>query len=148
LAVGSELHQLDPPSFLNGSLQVGGLTFPIYRIFIVGATAVILLGVYLVFFKTSIGLQIRAVTQNRAMAGAMGISTRRIDAFTFAGGTALAGVAGCILGHIYPIKADMGISYVVDAFMVVILGGVAMVQSGRGARKVTVSCETAVEKAA
>ena len=93
------------------------------RIFIVGVTALCVVGVYWCFFKTSFGLKVRAVTQNRGMAAAVGISTRNVDALTFGLGTGLAGVAGCILGHMYSIKPDMGTSYVVDAFMVVILGG-------------------------
>jgi urea transport system permease protein len=124
IAIGPDLHQLSLPSYLNYSWEMHGITFPIYRVFIVVVTALFLGALYFCFFKTSFGLKVRAVTQNRPMAAALGISTRQIDALTFALGTGLAGVAGCILGHIYPIKADMGGSYVVDAFMVVILGGV------------------------
>ena len=61
------------------------------------------------------------------MASALGISTRRVDSLAFALGTGLAGIAGCILGHLYNVKSDMGADYVVDAFMVVILGGVGQV---------------------
>lgn len=124
LALGEEAKLLSPPGFLSGSYEVGGMTFGVYRIFIVGFTVLCLLAVYLCFFKTSLGLQMRAVTQNRSMASAVGISTRKVDALTFALGAGLAGVAGCIVGHMYSIKNDMGIGYVVDAFMVVILGGV------------------------
>ncbi len=124
LALGQEAKLLSPPTFLNGSWEVGRLTFGTYRVFVVVFTGVCLVALYLGFFKTSLGLKVRAVTQNRAMASAIGISTRRVDALTFALGTGLAGVAGCIMGHMYSIKADMGTSYVVDAFMVVILGGV------------------------
>lgn len=121
---GPDLKPLSLPFILESSWGVGGLTFPIYRVFIIGITALCLLLVYLWFFKTPFGLQVRAVTQNRPTASALGISTRRVDALTFAFGTALAGVAGCILGHLYNVKSDMGTDYVVDAFMVVILGGV------------------------
>ncbi len=124
LAFGQEAKLLSPPGFLNGSWEVGGLTFGVYRLFVVAFTVVCLAVLYLAFFRTSFGLKVRAVTQNRAMASACGISTRKVDALTFALGAGLAGVAGCILGHMYSIKADMGTSYVVDAFMVVILGGV------------------------
>jgi urea transport system permease protein len=124
LAMGQEAKQLSPPSYLNGIWEVGGQAFGVYRIFIIAFTVLCLGLLYLTFFKTSLGLKVRAVTQNRAMASALGISTRRVDALTFALGAGVAGVAGCIIGHIYPIKADMGLSYVVDAFMVVILGGV------------------------
>jgi urea transport system permease protein len=124
LGFGQEAKLLGPPSFLDGSWQVGSVTFGVYRVFVVAFTVFCLATLYLAFFKTSFGLKVRAVTQNRAMASAVGISTRRVDSLTFALGTGLAGVAGCIMGHMYSIKADMGASYVVDAFMVVILGGV------------------------
>jgi urea transport system permease protein len=124
LAMGQEAKQLSPPAFLDGSWEVGGRTFGVYRVFVIAVTALCLGAVYLAFFKTSLGLKVRAVTQNRPMAAALGISTRQVDALTFALGTGLAGVAGCILGHMYPIKADMGTGYIVDTFMVVILGGV------------------------
>ncbi len=124
LTMGADAKLLSPPSYVSGSWEVGGYTFGIYRLFIVAFTALCLWVLYLAFFKTSFGLKVRAVTQNRAMASALGISTRQIDSLTFALGTGLAGVAGCIMGHMYSIKADMGTSYVVDAFMVVILGGV------------------------
>ena len=123
ITLGSEAKLLSPPEILSSSWEVGGITFGVYRLFIVGVTVLCVLAVYLCFFKTSFGLKVRAVTQNRAMAAAVGISTRNVDALTFGLGTGLAGVAGCILGHMYSIKPDMGTSYVVDAFMVVILGG-------------------------
>ncbi len=99
------------------------MTVPIYRIFVVAVTGLCLFAVYAWFYWTSFGLKIRAVVQNRAMASALGISTRRVDALTFAFATGLAGVAGCILGNLYIVKYDMGSDYVVEAFMVVILGG-------------------------
>ena len=123
IGMGSEAKSLSPPDIISSSWEIGGITFGVYRIFIVGVTALCVVGVYWCFFKTSFGLKVRAVTQNRGMAAAVGISTRNVDALTFGLGTGLAGVAGCILGHMYSIKPDMGTSYVVDAFMVVILGG-------------------------
>jgi urea transport system permease protein len=99
------------------------LHIPIYRLFLVGVTLACLLVVYLWFYRTSFGLKIRAVVQNRPMAAALGISTRRVDSLTFAFATGLAGVAGCMLAHLYNIKYNMGNDYIVEAFMVVILGG-------------------------
>ncbi len=124
LALGADVKLLSPPDFLGGGSEIGGHSVGVYRVFIIGFTILALIAVYLCFFKTSFGLKVRAVTQNRAMASAMGISTRQIDSLTFAFGAGLAGIAGCILGHMYSIKPDMGTSYVVDAFMVVIMGGV------------------------
>jgi urea transport system permease protein len=99
------------------------MNIPVYRVFIVGVTGLCLLAVYLWFYRTSFGLKIRAVVQNRAMASALGISTRRVDSVSFAFASGLAGVAGCILAHQFNTKYDMGNDYIVNAFMVVILGG-------------------------
>jgi urea transport system permease protein len=119
----------EPPlvAELSGGWTVGGLTIPKYRIFIVGVTLACLAAVYLWFYKTSFGLKIRAVVQNRAMASALGISTRRVDSLTFAFATGLAGVAGCIMAFLYGVSFNMGEEYVVNAFMVVILGGLGQV---------------------
>jgi urea transport system permease protein len=121
---GPDLKPLSKPHILGSSLEFGNMTFPVYRLFVIGVTLVCLAGVYLWYYRTPFGLQVRAVTQNRPMAAALGISTRRVDSLTFALGAALAGVAGCVVGHLYNVKSDMGIDYVVDAFIVVILGGV------------------------
>src|SRR6202011_2173692 len=94
-----------------------------YKVFIFGIAVLCLLIVYVWFFKTSSGLKIRAVVQNRSMASALGISARRVDSLTFALAAGLGGVAGCILAHQYNVKYTMGNDCVVDAFMVVILGG-------------------------
>lgn len=127
LQFGANLQETHLPDMLQGGWIVGDLTIPVYRVFIVGITALSLLAVYLWFYHTSFGLKIRAVVQNRAMASAMGISTRRVDSLTFAFATGLAGVAGCILAHLYNIKYNMGGDYIVEAFMVVILGGMGQI---------------------
>jgi urea transport system permease protein len=86
-----------------------------------------LLLLYLWFYWTTFGLKVRAVVQNRAMASALGVSTRRVDAVSFAFASGLAGVAGCIFAHLYNFSYGMGAEYVVDAFMVVILGGLGQI---------------------
>jgi len=123
LTFGANLKAVEQPEVLVGNWQIGDLALPYYRVFIVGFTLMCLLLVYLWFYRTSSGLKIRAVVQNRAMASALGISTRRVDSLTFAIATGLAGVAGSILGPLYNVNYTMGSQYVVDAFMVVILGG-------------------------
>jgi urea transport system permease protein len=123
LLFGADLKKLDTPEFLTDSWEFAGATFPRFRVFIIAAAVICLLAVYLCFYRTSLGLQIRAVTQNRSMASALGIPTHRIDALTFAFGTGLAGAAGCIVAHMYPVTPNMGSDYIVAAFMVVILGG-------------------------
>jgi urea transport system permease protein len=119
----ADLKPTHPPEILDGHWQLAGVEIPIYRVFIVAVTVVCLLAVYLWFYWTPSGLKIRAVTQNRTMASALGISTRRVDSITFAFATGLAGVAGCIFGHLYTVKYNMGGDYIVEAFMVVIMGG-------------------------
>jgi urea transport system permease protein len=123
LLFGADLKPMHMPETLDGNWQLADVAIPKYRMFIVFITGLCLLAVYLWFYKTGFGLKVRAVTQNRQMAAALGISTRRVDALTFAFATGLAGVAGCIFGHLFTVKYNMGPDYVVEAFMVVILGG-------------------------
>jgi urea transport system permease protein len=118
------------PDALQGSWPIAGVNIPIYRVFIVGVTALCLLAVYGWFYWTTFGLKIRAVVQNRDMASALGISTRRVDALTFAFATGLAGVAGCIMAYLYNVSYNMGSEYIVQAFMVVILGGMGYLLTG------------------
>ncbi len=122
-----EMHM--PPE-LHGSWPIAGVNVPIYRVFIVAVTAVCLLGVYVWFYWTNSGLKIRAVVQNRSMAAALGVSTRRVDSLTFAFATGLAGVAGCIMAYLYNVSYNMGSEYIVQAFMVVILGGMGYLLTG------------------
>ncbi len=113
------------PSFLSGGLQVmSGLTLSYNRIFIFGFSFLCLLGVYLVLWRSPIGLRIRAVTQNRGMSACLGVATGRVDAFTFAMGAGVAGMAGCAMSQLGTVGPGMGQTYIVDAFMVVVLGGV------------------------
>ena len=101
-----------------------GLIFPWSRIFIVALSLAALAALYLLLNRSYAGLRVRAVMQNREMASCLGVSTRKIDALTFGLGTALAGVAGCALALIGTVDPEVGKTYVVDAFMVVVLGGV------------------------
>src|SRR5438132_10811733 len=123
LTFGPQLPPMHMPEALQSNWQAGGVAVPIFRVFTVGIACLSLLAVYLWFFRTSFGLKIRAVVQNRPMASALGISTRRVDSLTFAFASGLAGVAGCIMAHLYNVKYTMGTDYIVEAFMVVLLGG-------------------------
>src|SRR5262245_364869 len=113
----------------------------------VGITALCLFAVYWWFYRTSFGLKIRAVVQNRDMASALGISTRRVDSLTFAFATGLAGVAGCVLAHLYNVKYNMGSDYIVEAFMVVILGGMGQLTGSVGGGALIGTGNSIVEKA-
>ena len=113
------------PIWLTGGFNIGsGILFPYKRIFIIALVIVVVAAVYLYLQYTAGGRRLRAVMQNRSMASALGVQSRRVDAATFALGTGLAGVAGCALALIGPIGPSLGTFYIVDAFMVVVLGGV------------------------
>ncbi len=116
---------VNSPSWFRGGAEVmSGLIFPYSRIFIVALALACLAGISLVLHRSYAGLKVRAVMQNRAMASCLGVSTRRTDALTFALGTALAGIAGCALSLIGTVDPEVGKTYIVDSFMVVVLGGV------------------------
>jgi urea transport system permease protein len=113
------------PKWLSGGVPVMvGVQLPYNRLFIIGLAAVAVGGMYLLLFRTNAGLRIRAVTQNRGMAACLGVRSRRVDAFTFALGAGLAGLAGCALTQIGNVGPELGQNYIVDSFMVVVTGGV------------------------
>ena len=113
------------PFWLNGGVDIGaGLLLPYKRIFIIAMVVIAVIFVYLHLYRTASGRRLRAVMQNREMASCLGVRSRQVDAVTFGLGTGLAGVAGCALALIGPIGPALGTYYIVDAFMVVVLGGV------------------------
>ncbi|RBW69369.1 urea ABC transporter permease subunit UrtB [Bacillus taeanensis] len=114
------------PSFLKGGLEAAGLVLPYTRIFIIFLVVLCLGAVYLYFYQTSNGRRIRAVMQNRQMAECLGVQTRKVDLMTFAIGSGFAGIAGCALTLLGPIGPSIGTYYIIDAFMVVVVGGVGM----------------------
>jgi urea transport system permease protein len=97
---------------------------PLNRIVIVGFAMFVLVLVWVLMNKTRLGMFVRAVTQNRAMAGCVGVPTARIDTVAFALGAGIAGLGGVALSQIANVGPDMGQGYIVDSFMVVVLGGV------------------------
>ena len=116
---------VNSPTWFRGGVEVlTGLIFPWSRIFIVVLALAALGALWLLLYRSYAGLNVRAVMQNRAMAACLGVSTRRVDAVTFSLGTALAGVAGCALALIGTVDPEVGKTYIVDSFMVVVLGGV------------------------
>jgi urea transport system permease protein len=120
--------QVVAPQWLSGGLSVtADLLLPMKRIFIIGLVIVCILGLYWYMFRTREGRRMRAVMQNRDMAASLGVSTRRVDTMTFAVGSGLAGIAGCALTLIGPIGPSLGTFYIVDAFIVVILGGLGQI---------------------
>ena len=118
---------MNSPSFLSGSFVVNDVLFAYNRIFIIGFALFIVFGTYLLLTRTSMGLQIRAVMQNRAMASCVGVRTDRVNMMTFAFGSGLAGMAGACLSQIGNVGPSLGQNYIVDCFMVVVLGGVGSI---------------------
>jgi len=116
--------QVNSPSWLSGSFVVSDVLFGYNRIFVIGFALFIVFGTYLLLTRTSLGLQIRAVMQNRTMASCMGVRTDRVNMMTFALGSGLAGMAGACMSQIANVGPSLGQSYIVDCFMIVVLGGV------------------------
>jgi urea transport system permease protein len=117
--------QVSSPAWLNGGLALApGLLLPYKRLFIIGLVLLSIVGIYLLLYRTASGRRLRAAMQNRAIASTLGVATRQVDALTFGLGAGLAGVAGCALTLIGPIGPALGTYYIVDAFIVVVLGGV------------------------
>ena len=113
------------PTWLDGGYRLmEGVVLPYKRLFIIGLVIVTLVAMFLYIYRSHAGRRMRAVMQNRDMAACLGISTRRVDAMTFAIGSGVAGIAGCALTLMGPIGPSLGTYYIVDAFMVVVLGGV------------------------
>ena len=122
---GAQNVGVENPSWMSGSIQLmSNLQLPWNRVLIIGFAAAVLLGMALLIGKTRLGLFVRGVTQNRPMASCMGVNTARIDTYAFALGSGIAGLAGCALSQVGNVGPDLGQSYIVDSFMVVVLGGV------------------------
>ena len=114
--------------WLDGAIEpFTGVQLPLNRIFIIALTLLVAIGVYLLFFKTRMGLQVRAITQNRAISETVGINTRKVDMYTFALGSGLAGIAGSVFTMIGSTNPGTGQLYIVDTFIVVVFGGVASI---------------------
>lgn len=124
LKFGAANVQVASPSWLAGNYEWAGMTFGWNRLFVVVFALAILFGTMLLMNKTSVGMQLRAVMQNRRMAASLGIRTARMNGFTFAFGSGLAGLAGAFISQIGNVGPSMGQSYIVDCFMIVTVGGV------------------------
>jgi urea transport system permease protein len=121
---GPTNREVGAPRFMSGAFELGGLTITWNRLWIICFAAVIFVGLLVVLRFTTLGLQMRAVTQNRRMAASMAINTGRIDALTFALGSGIAGLAGVALSQIDNVSPNLGQGYIVDSFLVVVFGGV------------------------
>jgi urea transport system permease protein len=124
LVFGANNVQVSSPSWLSGNWTVNDVVFGWNRVFVIGFAVLIIVVTWLVLNKTSLGLLIRAVMQNRNMAACMGVRTERVNMLTFAFGCGLAGLAGAFLSQIGNVGPSLGQNYIVDAFMTVVVGGV------------------------
>ena len=121
---GPTNREVGAPSYMAGSFEFLGLSITYGRLWIIVFALIVFFTLLLVMKATSFGLKMRAVTQNRRMAAAMGIRTPWIDSMTFALGSGIAGIAGVALSQIDNVSPNLGQSYIIDSFMVVVFGGV------------------------
>lgn len=121
---GANNKDVGSPAFMSGSFEVGGLSITQGRLWIIVFAIAVFFALQALLRLTPFGLRIRAVTQNRRMASAMGIDTDRIDALAFGLGSGVAGIAGVALSQIDNVSPNLGQGYIIDSFMVVVFGGV------------------------
>ncbi|MBT9290250.1 urea ABC transporter permease subunit UrtB [Prosthecodimorpha staleyi] len=121
---GANNREVGAPSFMSGSFDIGHMSITWGRLWIIVFALAVFAALILVLKRTPLGLQMRAVTQNRSMASAMGIRTPFVDALTFGLGCGIAGIAGVALSQIDNVSPNLGQSYIIDSFMVVVFGGV------------------------
>lgn len=108
---------------IPGPVEIFGVVYPAYRLFIMGVAVLLTGATFLLFYRTSLGLAVRGVIANRAMAASLGINTRALDRATFAIGAALAGVAGAVMAPIMSVDPQMGVGFLIPAFLSVLVGG-------------------------
>jgi urea transport system permease protein len=125
LTAGAELRYVKMPAWLANAVPVFGVEVSAYRIFIFVLTVALLAATYFLLARTRYGFSLRAVTQNPEVSRSFGINAARVYSLTFAYGAGLAGVAGALIAPLKSVSPDMGTGAVIDAFMVVVVGGVA-----------------------
>jgi urea transport system permease protein len=121
---GPTNREVGNPSWMSGAFEIGQITITYNRLWILCFTLAVFAVLLAMLRYTSLGLEMRAVTQNRRMAASMGIATSRVDALTFGLGSGIAGIAGVALSQIDNVSPNLGQSYIIDSFMVVVFGGV------------------------
>lgn len=120
--IGGQYYAIEEP--IAGSFEVGGLSFSIWRAVIIAATLGVMVAAWLFLTRSKTGLQIRGALENPGLARASGVSTTRLYSLTFALGAALAGLAGALMVPLFSLSADLGVRFLVQAFLSVMLGGV------------------------
>ena len=119
----ADIVSLPKPAILSGVVTPGGATVPLYWLFAFATAAALVAGLWLLVERTDLGLKIRAATQDPQMAAMLGVDVKRLNTVVFALGSALAGVAGVILGAMTSLYPQMGLAFVIDAFIVIVIGG-------------------------
>jgi urea transport system permease protein len=124
LLVGGELRYVQMPDLLAQSMTILGVHVSVYRVFMFVFVTMLFLVTWFIMFRTTLGMQLRALVQDRAIASSFGINSGRVFGLTFAYGAGLAGLAGALVAPLKSVSPEMGTPYVVEAFFVVVLGGV------------------------
>ncbi|WP_422370051.1 urea ABC transporter permease subunit UrtB [Hoeflea sp.] len=120
---GSDPKYVEVPPFLSSNIDLGIVNLSTFRLFVMLVCLIMVLATWYLFYRTTFGIKVRAVTQNKDMAASFGINSSRIYSITFAIGAGLAGVAGSLFGAMNIVLPTMGTSYVVEAFLMVVAGG-------------------------
>lgn len=129
LLVGDEVHGVQPPDFLAGTLPLGDLmTYPVYRLFISGVCLVLALGMYLVFTRTRLGMMIRAGSTNREMVQSLGIDIKFLYRVVFAAGMGVAVLAGMVAAPVSSVYPGMGDAVLIICFVIVVIGGIGSIR--------------------
>ncbi|HTV31397.1 MAG TPA: urea ABC transporter permease subunit UrtB [Xanthobacteraceae bacterium] len=123
LIFGSDPKYLAMPHFFTSNLQLGFLNISVFRLLILAVTMAIVAALWALFYRTRFGVEVRAVMQNKEIAASFGINSDRVYMLTFALGAGLAGIAGSLFGVLNIVLPTMGAGYVVQAFLVVVVGG-------------------------
>jgi urea transport system permease protein len=121
---GPQNVEIENPGWMSGGIQWSSLVLPYNRIAIIGFSVLVLVAIALVLSRTKLGLFVRGVTQNRPMAGAIGVPTARVDMLAFGLGSGIAGLAGVALSQVGNVGPELGQAYIIDSFIVVVAGGV------------------------
>ncbi|GAA5231577.1 branched-chain amino acid ABC transporter permease [Verticiella sediminum] len=129
ILVGDDVHGVPVPSWLAGGVELGnGMTYPVYRLFISGVCLAVALGMYFLIKKTRLGMMVRAGATNREMVQSLGINITLLYRLVFAGGVALAVLAGMIAAPVSSVYPGMGNSVLIICFVVVVIGGIGSVK--------------------
>jgi urea transport system permease protein len=143
---GAQGKSVKTPTWLNGPLDIFGFSFPKTRVFVLILAAITVAGLSVALKTTPLGRRIRATVQNRQLAECSGISTRATDRLTFFVGSGLAGIAGVALTQLFPVNSSVGQSYIINAFLVVVVGGIGQIKGAVIAAFVLGVGQAALEK--